>query len=156
MVINTINKKIVPDLFIISTARSGSSSLFKFLNDLYNNGKLSAKEPHFYLQINQYKKKPKNLSMEYIGNQKKYLSNFKDIYLSIDASVGYFFEIDDFLKNLKIKQIKKKPKIILLFREPNGRAKSLYIKKILTNQDNPKRNLEKIFREKKKELFLVV
>lgn len=127
----------LPDLFIISTARSGSSSLYTFLDKIYNKKTtFNNKEPHFFLKLKNYKKKPKLLKKIYINDMQKYKDLFKSKNLSIDASVGYFFEIDEFLKNIKKIKVNKKSKIIFLFREPFGRAKSLYLKNIAIGNEN--------------------
>jgi hypothetical protein len=139
----------LPDLFIISTARSGSSAVYSYLNQIYNNQiSLKNKEPHFFLKLNKYKNRPSEIKKYYIDNKKKYLEIFKGDKLSIDASVGYFFEIDEFIKNVKKNFKKKKPKIIFLFREPNSRAKSLYLKKIITEKENSNSKFEKLLKKK--------
>ena len=144
----------LPDLFIISTARSGSSSLYTFLDKIYNkNTILNNKEPHFFLKLNNYKKKPKILKKIHINNKKEYKESLKCKNLSIDSSVGYFFEIDEFIKNIKKMKFKRKSKIIFLFREPFGRAKSLYLKNIALGNENSHTQFVSLLKKKTKKNY---
>jgi hypothetical protein len=134
------------NVFIISTGRSASSAMYQHLNKLYNLQLPKNKEPHYYLNLHSFKNKPKILSQLYIGNKKNYRRLYKKSKISVDASVGYFFNIDSFLE--RTKKISKNSKVIFLYREPIERAKSLFLKQYITGYENST-NFKKSFSRKK-------
>ena len=133
-------------IFIISTGRSASSAMYHHLNKLYNLQLPKNKEPHYYLNLDNLKNKPKILNKLHIKNKKIYHGLYKKSKISIDASVGYFFNIDSFLK--RTKKISKNSKVIFLYREPIERAKSLFLKQYITGYEKST-NFEKAFLRKK-------
>ena len=76
----------------------------------------------------------KNLHIE---STEEYHELYSRSNLHIDASVGYFFCIDNVIENLR--KNGERPKVVFLYREPNARAISLFNelrKKELTDSSN--------------------
>ena len=90
------------NIFIISTGRAASSSIYQYLDEFFELNLPRNKEPHYYLNTKKLKKKPYILKKILVTKKKTYKSLYRNSKISIDASVGYFFYIDDFLKRSKL------------------------------------------------------
>ena len=135
------------NLFILSTGRAASTSLYFFLDKLFHLNLPSIKEPHFLIDTDFYDNKPKILSDLKVRSLEDYQKLYKNSKIIVDASVGYFFNIDEFLENLKKYNLNENSKIIYIFREPADRSKSLFIKQYLTGFEKGT-NFKKAFNRK--------
>ena len=93
------------NLFIISTGRAASTSLYNFLNEFYDLNLPDNKEPHFFLDLQKFKKKPEILNYLSVYKLSSYNKLYSKSKIIVDASVGYFFYVDEFIK--KFKSLKK-------------------------------------------------
>ena len=121
------------NIFIISTGRAASSSMYRYMDEFFELNLPRNKEPHYYLNAKKLKKKPNILKKLLTTKKKTYKSLYRNSKVSVDASVGYFFYIDDFLKRSKLDY--KNSKIIFLYREPIERAKSLFTKQFINGYE---------------------
>lgn len=122
------------DAFIISPGRTASSSIYYSLNEIGDLQLPLNKEPHYFIDLKDKKKKNKILNNLNINNYQDYKKIYKKSCYKIDASTGYFYYVNEFIKNLKKKKIN--PKIIFLIREPISRSRSLYIHQIKNENEN--------------------
>lgn len=109
---------------IISTGRAGSTTVYNYLNQRKDLKLPKNKEPHHFVNIKKYKGLYELINKIYISNKEEYLSLYCDSHVIMDASVGYFFYIEEVVK--KIKDYKLNPKVIFLYREPVSRLNSLF------------------------------
>lgn len=120
-------KKKLPNLFIIGTAKSGTSSMYQYLrehNDIYGSSK---KEPRFLTKDNLMKLPiSKDEAEKIISSQEKYMELYKeatDEKYIIDGSVYTIF----FKEALeKLKNLTSEYKIIVMLRNPVDRFISHY------------------------------
>lgn len=112
------------DCLIISVGRSASTAVYKYFNDACQLNLPLNKEPHFWCDITKYQGRYKSLDDIYIKDWNEYFGLYSGSAKVIDASVGYFFCIDEVVRKLEF--LKQKPKVIFLYREPVSRACSLY------------------------------
>ena len=107
-------------VFIISTGRAGSNAIYSYLNKMCDLNLPNNNAPHYWIDVEKYHNKAGAILDCYVADYQKYMSLYINSKIALDASVGYFFYIDEFLENLKKKSIE--PKIIFLYREPIGRT----------------------------------
>ena len=111
-------------IFIISTGRAGSTAIYNYINKMCDLKLPKNKEPHYWINLEKYKNKTGPILDCYVSNLDEYKKLYDKSKIVIDASVGYFFYIDEFINRIKKASIE--PKIIFLYREPIGRAYSLF------------------------------
>jgi len=108
-----------PNFFIVGATRSGTTSLYEYLNKIPEVFMCPIKEPSFF--SNSFnRKKP-------IENEQDYLQLFKNAEVNQpigEASTRYFMDLD---VPKKIKQQIPHAKIIILLRDPVERAFSSYL-----------------------------
>ena len=122
------------DCILFSTGRAASTAIYQYLNFAGPLGLPELKEPHYWCDIQSYKRTYDLIDSIYISNEDDYWGLYADSKISLDASCGYFFYLDDVIKNLGSSE--QKPRVIFLYREPLSRAKSWFNerkKKKLTN-----------------------
>jgi len=112
------------DCLIISTARAASTSIYNYINQAGELGLPRNKEPHFWCDLEKYADRYPLLDELYVADSERYEALYKNAKLLIDASVGYFFYIDDVIS--KLCAFGQKPKILYLYREPISRTSSLF------------------------------
>jgi len=101
-------------VFIISTGRAGSTAIYQYLNEMCDLKLPANKEPHFFTSVKKYKNLDGPILDCYVSSLKKYKKLYEKSKFIIDASVGYFFYIDEFIK--RVKKLNINPKIIFLYR----------------------------------------
>jgi hypothetical protein len=112
------------DCLIISTGRAASTATYKYLSEIGNLRLPANKEPHFWCDLRHYAGRYDLLNQLYVKESQPYEQLYRDSRMMIDASVGYFFYIDDVLQ--KLCDYSQKPKILFLYRDPVSRAVSLF------------------------------
>jgi hypothetical protein len=112
------------DCLIISTGRAASTAVYRYLNALGDLGLPDNKEPHFWCTIKKYGGIYPLLERINISTLSEYECIYEKADRMIDASVGYFFTIDEVVSQLKIAN--QRPKVVFLYREPLSRANSLF------------------------------
>ena len=112
------------DCLIVSTARAASTSMYHYLNDIGGLCLPANKEPHFWCDVEKYSGRYSLLDELYIGETSRYEELYRESKIVVDASVGYFFYIDDVIS--KLREFRQKPKALFLYREPTSRAASLF------------------------------
>ena len=124
------------NLFIISTGRAASSSTYKFLDEFLELNLPDNKEPHFFLNLEGFQKKTKILKKLIIKDKTEYRKLYRHSKIIIDASVGYFYNIDDFIENFKKFKIKNNNfKVIFLYRDPISAARSRFTKEFIVGSE---------------------
>ncbi len=134
------------DALIVSTGRAGSTSLYNYLGEAAIPGLPQNKEPHFWCDIRKYGNIGNLLSKIYVDKYDDYFDLYRDSKIVLDASVGYFFCLDEVLKRLK--HSGQSPKIIYLYREPVSRARSLYYEELKKGEELKEDLIEEISLEK--------
>ena len=109
---------------VISTGRAASTAIYKYLSEIGDLNLPANKEPHFWCDLGHYAGRYDLLNQLYVQEDQPYEKLYKESRMMIDASVGYFFFIDDVLQ--KLCDYKQKPKVLFLYREPVSRALSLF------------------------------
>jgi len=112
------------DCLIISTGRAASTAIYKYLGVV---GELNLpwnKEPHFWCDIEKHGDLYDLLCEINIRDDAAYSQLYSNSELVVDASVGYFFYIEEVIR--KLSEYGQKPKVIFLYREPVSRAESLF------------------------------
>lgn len=109
---------------ILSTGRAGSTAIYRYINEAGDLNLPINKEPHFLCDVNSFEGLYDGLVKMCVTNEKDYFDMYSNSEIILDASVGYYFSLDEVIK--KLKTLKIIPKIILLYREPVSRAWSLY------------------------------
>ena len=132
-----VNKK--PDFLVVGAAKSGTTSLFNYLNqhpDIYIP---DVKECRFFSQL---PKNFKGLGAEYfpnsgITNEKNYFELFKGFENKIcgDISNDYLYYYEESIKNIK-KYLGNKIQIIIILRNSIDRAYSNYMHAIRDDWEN--------------------
>jgi len=112
------------DCLIISIGRSASTAIYKYLNDACVLNLPANKEPHHWCDIEKFDGRYDLLNELYIKDQEAYFAMYSASKKVIDASVGYFFDIEEVIG--KLKAAKQKPKVLFLYRDPISRAISLF------------------------------
>lgn len=112
------------DCIIISTGRAASTAVYQYLDQAGDLALPLNKEPHYWCNVKKYKGLGKLLLEIYIDNKTDYFNLYSKSKMHLDASVGYFFCIDEVVE--KLNRAGQKPKIIFLYREPVSRATSLF------------------------------
>lgn len=117
------NKFNLPNFLIVGAAKSGTTSLYRYLNQHSDIFMPSFKEPHFF--VNKIvSEKIKN----YIDDFDTYLKlfeNAENYKLCGEASVFYLYYFEEAIKNI-LKTLGKNTKIIIILRNPIDRAYSAY------------------------------
>lgn len=113
-----------PNLIIVGAPKSGTSSLFNYLNQHPDIFMSDHKEPHFMIandcKIIDYK--------PWVKSRKEYLNLFQQAgnYKIIgEGSVNYLTMAEQAIENIK-KELPNEPKILILLRNPIDRAVSAY------------------------------
>jgi hypothetical protein len=125
------------DCLICSTGRAASTAVYYYLSQGCNLALPSNKEPHHWVDINGLNGLYPLIKKIYIANRVAYYELYSNSYKAIDASCGYFFYIDEVIRNLETAS--EKPKVVFLYRDPITRAASIYNewkKKGLTSSEN--------------------
>ncbi len=136
---------------IISTGRSGSTAIYSYINEIANLNLPDKKEPHYWCDIYRFDGLYDGLKDIYVSDESEYYNLYVNSALAIDASVGYFFCIEEVIENLKKKNLK--PKVIFLYREPFGRTLSHYNKLIGKGMIKDVKIIDEIKLERKKGLW---
>ena len=117
------NLENLPNFLIVGAAKSGTTSLYRYLNQHSKIFLPSYKEPHFFVN-----KKVAGKINNYIDNLDAYLKlfeNAENYKHRGEASVFYLYYYDEAIKYI-LKTLGKKTKIIILLRNPIDRAYSAY------------------------------
>ena len=112
------------DCLIISTGRAASTATYQYLNEMANLNLPKNKEPHHWCDISRYSRRHPLLERIYVEDKRDYEKLYRDSRLLVDASVGYFFCIDEVIRRLE--RVDQSPRILFLYREPVTRAASLF------------------------------
>lgn len=117
------NCKTLPNFLIVGAAKSGTTSLYRYLNQHSKIFLPSFKEPHFFVN-KLVKGKIKNLidDFDIYENLFKNTGKYK---LRGEASVFYLYYYKEAIKNI-LKTLGKDTKIIIILRNPINRAYSAY------------------------------
>jgi hypothetical protein len=116
-----------PNLYIVGAAKSGTTSLYHYLQQHPEIFMSSYKEPHFFSRVNpDAHLRP---FLPYISDEKEYLGYFKTAQHRIrgEASTSYLWEAET---AGRIKAKCPDAKIIIMLREPVGRAYSHYLNNV--------------------------
>lgn len=112
------------DAIVFSTGRAASTAIYRYL-DVAGNLRLPAnKEPHFWCDVGRHGGIYPMLRDITVTDADAYWRLYQDSRIALDASVGYFFYIDEVIANLQ--RASQKPRVIFLYREPAARARSLF------------------------------
>lgn len=125
------------DAMIISTGRAASTAIYKYLDIAGHLNLPNNKEPHFWCDFDQYSGIYEGLKSIHVTDESSYVGLYVSSKIFLDASVGYFFCLEDVIK--KMKNANQNPRVIFLYREPVSRAASLFNelkKKGLTQSEN--------------------
>ena len=109
---------------IISTGRAASTAIYRYLDQQGDVGLPVNKEPHYWCDIQRFQGLYPLLEDLHVADRGEYESLYADASHMIDASVGYFFTIDEVIK--KLESVGQRPKVLLLYREPVSRSASLF------------------------------
>lgn len=129
-----------PNLFIVGAAKSGTTSLYKYLSQHPSIFFCNLKEPRYF--SSRYKNFPHNGSGDYVADnftikgKNEYTSlfkNAKDEKIIGEASVDYLYF---FNSAYDIKNFSPNAKIIIILRNPIDRAFSAYVHLIGSNREN--------------------
>lgn len=112
------------DCLILSTGRAASTAVYQYLSHGCNLALPANKEPHHWLDINALEGLYPLIEKIHIADRESYYELYSNSAMIIDASCGYFFYIDEVIKNLK--NSNEKPKVVFLYRDPVTRASSIY------------------------------
>jgi hypothetical protein len=112
------------DFLIISTGRAASTAIYKYISELACFHLPWNKEPHYWCDIDKYEGIYPLLREINISNEADYWSLYSKSNCVTDASVGYFFYLEEVINNLA--QSNQMPKVIFLYREPISRAGSFF------------------------------
>jgi len=82
------------------------------------------KEPHYWCDIRRFEGRYRFLDSLYVSGDREYERLYAQSCRLIDASVGYFFCIDDVIERLEMAS--QRPSVVFLYREPSSRAQSLF------------------------------
>lgn len=119
-----MNKNTKKDIYIIiSTGRAASTTVYNYIKKRKTIQIPLNKEPHHFINIYVKKGLYKLIQDIYVANFDEYIKLYDNSPIILDASVGYFFYIDEFIEN--IKKNKLNPKVIYLYREPKSRLSSM-------------------------------
>jgi hypothetical protein len=139
------------DCLIISTGRAGSTAIYQYINQAAELGLPLNKEPHYWCNINRFGGLGSVLLDIYMESESEYFNLYSKSKIHLDASVGYFFCIDEVIDNLN--KAKQDPKIIYLYREPISRASSLFYEERRKNQVSTDKILDEVCLSKSKGLW---
>jgi hypothetical protein len=112
------------DCLIVSTGRAASTAIYRYLGLAGNLSLPFNKEPHFWCDIDMYSGLYDALRELSIRNLSSYYQLYSKSKIVIDASVGYFFCLEQVIENMR--SAEQMPKVIFLYREPVSRARSLF------------------------------
>lgn len=112
------------DCLILSTGRAASTSIYHYLDQRAELCLPQNKEPHTLIDVTKYPKRSHLLDKIYVPDVEHYAALYDGSKLMIDASVGYFFYIEELIATLK--KLHQTPKVVFLYREPVSRAASLF------------------------------
>lgn len=112
------------DALIVSVGRSASTAVYQYLNRACELNLPSNKEPHHWMGVSRYQGRYALLDSVYVPERGKYIELYRESMKVVDASVGYFFYIDDVIHNLRAAG--QRPKVVFLYRDPLSRAISLF------------------------------
>lgn len=113
------------DCLIISTGRAASTAVYQYLSEMAAVGLPTNKEPHFWCDLDKFEGRYPMLDELRVTSDEAYERLYSGSKSMIDASVGYFFCIDDVLQKLGSRG--QAPKVVFLYREPAARAASLFV-----------------------------
>lgn len=112
------------DVIIVSTGRAASTAVYQYLDAACELNLPKNKEPHYWCDIHKYGGLHSVLKDIHISGFSDYMDIYSRSRIVIDASVGYFFCLDEVIERLKREG--QAPKIVFLYREPVSRAVSLF------------------------------
>lgn len=112
------------DVIIVSTGRAASTAVYQYLDVACELNLPKNKEPHYWCDIHKYGGLHNVLKDIHISKFTDYMDAYSCSKTVVDASVGYFFCLDEVIERLK--QEGQAPKIVFLYREPVTRAVSLF------------------------------
>ena len=112
------------DVIIFSTGRAASTAVYQYLDAACELNLPKNKEPHYWCDIHKFGGLHSVLKDIHISRSTDYMDIYSRSRIVVDASVGYFFCLDEVIERLK--QEGQAPKIVFLYREPVSRAVSLF------------------------------
>jgi hypothetical protein len=125
------------DCLILSTGRAASTAIYRYIDTACELNLPVNKEPHFWCNLDLYDGVYPLLREINKTKDSDYWQLYRNSEKVIDASVGYFFCLDDVIE--KLHKYNQNPKVIFLYRDPVSRARSLFNelkkKKIVTSEN---------------------
>jgi len=112
------------DCLILSTGRSASTSIYHYIDQRAKLALPWNKEPHTLIRLQRYPNRSQLADEIHVSDINAFEALYANSKLMIDASVGYFFYIQDLIATLR--DLKQVPKVVFLYREPVSRAASLF------------------------------
>lgn len=109
---------------MISTGRAASTAIYRYLDAAGELGLPDNKEPHFWCDVSRYRGLYDLLLEIHTAEADAYWDLYAESKLTLDASCGYFFYIDETIDRLRA--MKQRPCVVFLYREPVSRAISFF------------------------------
>ncbi len=130
----TLNTSTLPDFFIVGAAKSGTTTLYRWLDQHPEVYMASFKEPHWFSRV---KPNPRQL-VSSVTSEEEYRKLFKDRRGELavgEASPSYLWDSE---APYRIKEVVPEAKIIAILRHPVERAHSHYLMDVKEgNQNRP-------------------
>jgi len=108
-------------IFILSTGRAGSTSMFRYVSQALPYEVPNFKEPHYFLKKN---KLPSHIRLLVDESLSEYEESLRSAPVTVDASCAYFFNAEVFLR--AIKDLPGEIFIVYLYRDPIERMASFF------------------------------